>query len=86
MTDLIAHIREVIAQHGKRVWDDDQGLSCRCGATQLADHSSHVAQEIVNRLGLTRQRAENVRNAVTEKIRYVSALFDEDLTVLEGAE
>jgi hypothetical protein len=86
MTDLIAHIRDVIAQHGKRVWDDDQGLSCRCGATHLSDHSSHVAQEIVSRLGLRPESADDVRKAVSDKVRYVSALFDEELTILEGAE
>jgi hypothetical protein len=86
MTDLIAHIREVIAQHGKRVWDDDRGLSCRCGATHLSDHSSHVAQEIVNRLGLRRESVDNTMNVVGGKIRYASAWLDEELTVLEGAE
>jgi hypothetical protein len=68
MTDLIAHIREVIDQHDKREGHPDGGLDCGCGATHLSDHSSHVAQAIVNRL------------------RYVSAAFDEELTVLEGAE
>ena len=43
------------------------------------DHSSHVAQAIVNRLELHRQ-------AVGDKVRYASALVDEELTVLEGAE
>jgi len=86
MRDLIVHIREVIAQHGKRVWDDDQGLSCRCGATHLSDHASHVAQAIVSRLELRRESVEDARKAVRDKVRYVSASFDEELTVLEGAE
>jgi hypothetical protein len=68
MTDLIAHIRDVIDQHHKRDGHAGGALSCGCGATHLSDHSSHVAQAIVNRL------------------RYVSAAFDEELTVLEGAE
>jgi len=79
MTDLIAHIREVIDQHAKSDCDDDGGLSCSCGATHLSDHSSHVAQAIVNRLELKRK-------AVGDKVRYASALVDEELTVLEGAE
>jgi hypothetical protein len=86
MTDLIAHIREVIDQHDKRDCHDDGGLSCGCGATHLSDHASHVAQAIVDRLGLRRESADNVRKAVTEKVRYASALFDQELTVLEGAE
>ena len=86
MADLIAHIRDVIDQHAKCDRGDDGDLGCGCGATRLSDHSSHVAQAIVNRLGLRRESADNVRKAVTDKVRYVSALFDEELTVLEGAE
>jgi hypothetical protein len=86
MTDLIAHIREVIDEHVKRECRDDGGLHCRCGAKELSDHSTHVAQAIVNRLGLRREAAENAKRVVGDKIRYVSALFDQELTVLEGAE
>jgi hypothetical protein len=86
MTDLIAHIRDVIDQHAKPDCGDDAGLSCGCGATGLSDHSSHVAQAVVDRLGLRRESADNVRKAVTDNVRYVSALFDEELTILEGAE
>jgi hypothetical protein len=87
MTDLIAHIREVVEQHRKRDCHDDGELaSCGCGATHLSDHSSHVARAIVDRLGLRRESADDVRKAVSGKIRYVSALIDEELTVLEGAE
>jgi hypothetical protein len=45
-----------------------------------------VAQAIVDRLGLRRESTDNVGKAVSDKVRYVSALFDEELTVLEGAE
>jgi hypothetical protein len=86
MTDLIAHIREVIDQHGRRDCHDDGGLSCGCGATHLSDHSRHVAQAIVEGLGLRLESAGDVRKAVSEKVRYASALFDQELTVLEGAE
>ena len=79
-------IRDVIDQHAKCDRHDDGGLSCGCGATGLSDHSSHVAQAIVDRLGLRRESADNVRKAVSDKVRYVSALLDEELTVLEGAE
>jgi len=85
MTDLIAQIREVIDQHAKCDGRDHRELSCGCGANGLSDHSSHVAQAIVDRLGLRRESAD-VRKAVGDEVRYVSALFDEELTVLEGAE
>ena len=55
MTDLVAHIREVIDEHAKPDRHDGGGLSCSCGATHLSDHSSHVAQAIVNRLELKRK-------------------------------
>jgi hypothetical protein len=45
----------------------------------LANHRSHVAQQIVDRLELRKE-------AVGNKTRYVSAWFDEELTILEGAE
>jgi hypothetical protein len=86
MTDRIAHIRDAIDQHGKRDCHDDGGPSCGCGARHLSDHSGHVAQAIVDRLGLRRESTDNVGKAVSDKVRYVSALFDEELTVLEGAE
>jgi hypothetical protein len=79
MTDLIAHIREVIDEHVKRECRDDGGLHCRCGAKELTDHSAHVAQAIADRLQLGRE-------AVGDKVRNASALFDEELTILEGAE
>jgi hypothetical protein len=44
-----------------------------------SDHARHVAEDIVAWLGL---RQENVDN----KMRYVSAWFDGELTKLEGAE
>jgi hypothetical protein len=86
MTDLVAHIREVIDQHAKPECHDDGALRCSCGATHLSDHSSHVAQAIVDRLGLKRESAQNITTAVSDKVRYASAVVDEELTVLEGAE
>ena len=86
MTDLIAHMSEVIDQHAKCDGRDDGELRCGCRATGLSDHSSHVAQAIVDRLGLRWESAANIGKAVSDKVRYVSALFDGELTVLEGAE
>jgi hypothetical protein len=86
MTDLIAHIREVIVDHSKCDRRVEDGVSCRCGAMHLADHSGHLAQAIVDRLGLRQESAEDVGRAVGDRVRYVSAVLDEELTVLEGAE
>jgi hypothetical protein len=86
MTDLIAHIREVIDEQAKRDTSDDGESSCSCVAKEFSDRSTHVAQAIVNRLGLRREAAENAKRVVGDKIRYVSALFDQELTTLEGAE
>ena len=58
------------------------GQPCQCGAEELSDHSRHLAQEIIARLGLRPERAANAK----DEIRYVSAWFDDVLTKLEGAE
>ena len=44
-----------------------------------SDHARHVAEDIVAQLGLRRENVDN-------KMRYVSAWFDDELTNLEGAE
>ena len=68
MTDLVEHIRQILEHHHI----DD-------GAVNLANHRSHVAQQIVDRLELRKE-------AVGNKTRSVSAWFDGELTKLEGAE
>jgi hypothetical protein len=78
MTDLIDRIRETIERHRATA----AGHRCHCGAEELPDHSRHVAQEVVARLGLRPEQVTDVKN----EIRYVSALFDNELTILEGAE
>ena len=45
----------------------------------LSDHARHVAEDIVGQLELRREK-------VDDKMRYVSAWFDDELTKLEGAE
>jgi hypothetical protein len=42
-------------------------------------HAHHVAEDIVAQLELRRENVDN-------KMRYVSAWFDDELTTLEGAE
>ena len=44
-----------------------------------SDHAHQVAEDIVGQLELRREKADN-------KMRYVSAWFDDELTKLEGAE
>ena len=44
-----------------------------------SDHARHVAEDIVEQLKLRREKAD-------DKMRYVSAWFDNELTNLEGAE
>ena len=75
MTDPLESIRKILEDH--RVDDADDG--CSCGATRPPGHAHHVADEIIARLGLQRERSGN-------QIRYVSAWFDDELTKLEGAE
>jgi hypothetical protein len=82
MNDLIETIRQIIDHHGEDERADDAGRTCGCGATRLSDHSRHVAEEIVKRLRL---RPEYV-DQVGKEVRYVTALFDDELTKLEGAE
>jgi hypothetical protein len=82
MTDLIDCIREIIERHRVNDFTTATGHRCQCGAEELSDHSRHVAQEVVARLGLQPERASSVK----DEIRYVSAWFDDELTKLEGAE
>jgi hypothetical protein len=79
---LVDRIREIIERH--RLEDSTAAPShpCRCGQEELSDHSHHLAQEIVARLGLRPEKADNAK----DEVRYVSAWFDDVLTKLEGAE
>ena len=44
-----------------------------------SENARHVAEDIVEQLKLRREKAD-------DKMRYVSAWFDDELTKLEGAE
>ena len=81
MIDLIEHLRQIIDQHSKE-GHDDSGAKCGCGATGLSDHAHHVAEEIVNQLRLVPESVGEVK----KELRYKSALLDDELTKLEGAE
>ena len=81
MIDLIDQLRQIIDQHSKE-GHDDSGAKCNCGATGLSDHPHHVAEEIVNRLRLVPEYVGDVK----KELGYKSALLDDELTKLEGAE
>jgi hypothetical protein len=82
MTDLINCIREVIERHRLLEHSAASGQPCQCEAQEQSDHSRHLAQEIVARLGLRPERSIDL----PDQIRYVSAWFNDELTKLEGAE
>jgi hypothetical protein len=79
MTDLVDHIRQILEHHHIDDHSDGTDARCGCGAMDLASHHGRVAQEIVDRFELRKE-------VVGNKIRYVSAWFDDELTKLEGAE
>lgn len=82
MPDLVAAIRQIIENHRATGQLDDPEMSCDCGAEGLHDHPRHVAEQIIDQLGLTPEKVDEVR----KKLRYTTAWFDWELTKLEGAE
>jgi hypothetical protein len=56
-------------------------MACSCGAQGISQHSRHVAGQIVDQLGLKPEIDE-----VKKRIRYPSAIFDWELTQIEGAQ
>lgn len=79
MTDLVEHIRAILEHHHIDDQSNIANVGCSCGAVNLADHYRHVAQQLVDRLELRKEKVGN-------ETRYVSAWFDDELTKLEGAE
>ena len=79
LPDIIGPIRQVIEDHRRA--DDDRN-ACRCGAEGIADHPRHVAERIIDRLGLKPDDIDDVK----QQIRYATAWFDWELTKLECAE
>ena len=79
---LIELIRQVIADHQPRGRGDDADVSCSCGAQRVSDYPGHVAEQIVDTLGLKPADIDEVKR----RARYASAWFDWQLTLLEGAE
>jgi hypothetical protein len=89
MTDPIAQIRQkrvdriaqIIEHHHATGVDVGSDVACSCGAQGISQHSRHVAGQIVDQLGLKPQIDE-----VEKRIRYASAIFDWELTQIEGAQ
>ena len=90
MAGPIEHIRQTLVDRIRQIVDDhcadglgaDAGLTCSCGAEGLTDHPLHVAEQIVDGLGLKPHSIDEAK----KQIRYATASFDWELTKLEGAE
>ncbi len=78
---LVERVGEVVDAHRPGERGPGGTVTCRCGADDLSDHPRHVAGEIIDRLGVKPDIDE-----VKKRIRYASAWFNWELTVLEGAE
>ena len=79
---LIERIRQIIDNHRAGGLGPDARLTCSCGAEALSDHPRHVAEQIVDGLGLKPHSIDEVK----KRIRYATASLDWELTQLEGAE
>jgi hypothetical protein len=86
MTDpverLIERIRKIIDDHREHEPARAAGIANGWEANGLSDHSRHIAEQIVDMLGLKHDSLGDFRN----ELRYVSAWFDQELTKLEGTE
>jgi hypothetical protein len=80
--DLIRDLREVIETHRAVGHVEDSTASCNCGAEGLSDHSRHVAEQILDRLGLEPISIDQAK----KRIRYATAWLDWELTKVEGAQ
>jgi hypothetical protein len=79
---LIDRIRQIIDDHRADGLGPDAGLTCSCGAEGLTDHPRHVAEQIVEGLGLKPHSIDEAN----KQIRYATASLNWELTKLEGAE
>ena len=82
MPDLVEPLRRIIETHRATGRPEGGDVSCSCGAQKIPDHTRHVAEQIIDRLGL---RPESVDEA-KRHIRYATAWFDWELTKFEGAQ
>jgi predicted ATPase with chaperone activity len=78
---LIDRIAQIVDHHHATGVDGGSGVACSCGAQGISKHSRHVAGQIVDQLDLKPEIDE-----VKKRIRYASAIFDWELTKIEGAQ
>ncbi|MGZ6779052.1 MAG: hypothetical protein ACXVGO_08675 [Mycobacterium sp.] len=78
---MVEHVRQIIVDHRCGDPGPDGKLSCSCGAEGVSDHPRHVAEKILDGLAVKPDIDQ-----VKERIRFASAWFDWELTLLEGAE
>jgi hypothetical protein len=78
---LVDRIAQIVDHHHATGVDVGSGVACSCGAQGISKHSRHVADQIADQLGLKPEIDE-----VKKRIRYASAMFDWELTQVEGAE
>jgi hypothetical protein len=72
----------VVEEHRAVGQGEDAEASCSCGAKRLTDHSGHVAERILDRLGLEPETVDEAK----KRIRYATAWLDWELTKAEGAQ
>ncbi|OBI54514.1 hypothetical protein [Mycobacterium sp. E787] len=82
MPDLTGPLREIIEGHRAVRRSGASQESCSCGADGLSDHSGHVAEQILDRLGLKPEAVDGAK----KRIRYATAWLDWELTKMEGAQ
>ena len=78
---LVERVGQIIDDHRPGDRGGDGTLTCGCGAEGLSDHPRHVAEKILDGLAVKPDIDQ-----VKKRIRYASAWFDWELTLLEGAE
>jgi hypothetical protein len=79
--NLVDRIAEIIDKHHATGVDLGSGVACSCGAQEFSKHPRHVADQIADQLGLKPEIDE-----VKKGVRYASAMFDWELTQMEGAQ
>lgn len=82
MPDPVEPLRSIIENHRVTSQSDDAEVSCSCGAEKILDHPRHVAEHIIDRLGLKTADVDEAK----QQIRYATAWLNWELTELEGVQ
>ena len=78
---LVDRVAQIIDHHHATGVDFESDVACNCGAQGISQHSRHFAGQIVDQLGLKPEIDE-----VKKRNRYAIAIFDWELTQIEGAQ